>query len=1175
MRDFFAKTSKLLLTLLLMLSLVVTLSACGKSDDEINLDAAYDALVFGDLGAVDSDMDLFTAGMNGAVITWESSDEAVIDTDGTVTRPAVGEPNATVTLTATITIGEYSRTKVFTVTVIAEVPAEGYVDVEDLLTNASVGETVEITAIVQGVLDYGFMVFDDSAAIFIYGDGSGLNPGDEVTIKGEFMKYNGQPEIGNIDTITTVSTGNTLRTPVDSSIADIYLYDRDTTSNYLNNLLDYGRFIKITGTVTVVDGDVRLVGENDQYVTVYYKSNDEAIEVFEGLQITVPVVYYTYRTDKLENHVIYLGDGSDLEMALTDAEIVATLETYVATQIPVTVVEATTLTLPTTHPSIGGTISWASDNEAVINSTTGVVTPVAGERITVTLTATVSSNAESATVELEVVVGELVVTNIADVRAIPEGNTVKIQGVVTKVIGSEAYIQDATGALVLYGTDDNIVVGNELTVVGELDIYNGLFEVKNYDEITVVSTGNTVDPLVLNDLSELTIENQARLVSISGLYVIETPTIDTENHYSIYVADVNGNESIVRISKYGANKAALDTYLTGLVQGDLLDLTGVTVGWYYSGQFMPFDVSEITITTIANQTVEQKLDAAASMLGISTEIVGDITLPDTGFNGTTIVWASSDETVIGLDGTVATVSSDTDVTLTATISLDGTDLVIVIVVTVVAPEPQDVSDVLALNDDEEVVVQGVVTGIYRDGYFIYDGTGYIRIDSGYKSYPGDTIAIGDERIISGVLDTDYGVRELNSLIFDVFLTADNSIPEGTVITIDNLLLEDTSTTALYSNLLSISGTLVKVVGTYTDYYIEDESGDRVYIDYRSNSDALALIDFYAGLDATVVISLLDYHSSDANWEVIVSSVDDITVTATEAEIAALALASALGEVETEFASDGTVTLITSIDLIPGVSIAWTSSNDLAIDPTTGAVVVTAEVNETVTLTATVTYGLETAQGTVDVDLIGVIPLSTVAETLALTDGDVVKVQGVVTAIMDNNVMAIEDADGTAIIVDTFGSSIADYSALGLQVGDLVTIIGSRGFYKVNNVENVNSIVVESSGNAVTAPIVVTDLAAFRADTDMYKPGKRYTFNSVELTFGNTSDYYFYFYADGVENEMGLIPSYSTGDIDFTTLTSGVVVSMTVLFYSSQADYPAAGTWRFAVTQASDFSVDPI
>ena len=62
---------------------------------------------------------------NTVTISWASNNAAIVvdGANATVVRPAVGEENATVKLTATITSGEKVITKVYTVTVPAELPA--------------------------------------------------------------------------------------------------------------------------------------------------------------------------------------------------------------------------------------------------------------------------------------------------------------------------------------------------------------------------------------------------------------------------------------------------------------------------------------------------------------------------------------------------------------------------------------------------------------------------------------------------------------------------------------------------------------------------------------------------------------------------------------------------------------------------------------------------------------------------------------------------------------------------------------------------------------------------------------------------------------------------------------------------------------------------------------------
>lgn len=66
---------------------------------------------------IKGNIELTTSGLNGSVITWKSSDEAVINKKGIVQRPSVGSLAKSITLTATSTKGVSSENKTFTVSV--------------------------------------------------------------------------------------------------------------------------------------------------------------------------------------------------------------------------------------------------------------------------------------------------------------------------------------------------------------------------------------------------------------------------------------------------------------------------------------------------------------------------------------------------------------------------------------------------------------------------------------------------------------------------------------------------------------------------------------------------------------------------------------------------------------------------------------------------------------------------------------------------------------------------------------------------------------------------------------------------------------------------------------------------------------------------------------------------
>lgn len=99
--------------LALMLALVLTLTLAGCKNDKVEDTSAADladaiqklSLDVTDSLAVTSDITLQSTGLHDSVITWSSSNTDVVTNDGVVTRPAIDAGDASVTLTATVTIG--------------------------------------------------------------------------------------------------------------------------------------------------------------------------------------------------------------------------------------------------------------------------------------------------------------------------------------------------------------------------------------------------------------------------------------------------------------------------------------------------------------------------------------------------------------------------------------------------------------------------------------------------------------------------------------------------------------------------------------------------------------------------------------------------------------------------------------------------------------------------------------------------------------------------------------------------------------------------------------------------------------------------------------------------------------------------------------------------------------
>jgi len=82
--------------------------------------AVLDGIDLGSLTAVNADLTLPTAPVNGVTLTWSTTNADVVTTGGDVTLPDYTDGDQTVTLTVTATLNAVTQTKTFTVTVTKE-----------------------------------------------------------------------------------------------------------------------------------------------------------------------------------------------------------------------------------------------------------------------------------------------------------------------------------------------------------------------------------------------------------------------------------------------------------------------------------------------------------------------------------------------------------------------------------------------------------------------------------------------------------------------------------------------------------------------------------------------------------------------------------------------------------------------------------------------------------------------------------------------------------------------------------------------------------------------------------------------------------------------------------------------------------------------------------------------
>jgi len=142
---------------------------------------------------------------------------------------------------------------------------------------------------------------------------------------------------------------------------------------------------------------------------------------------------------------------------------------------------------------------------------------------------------------------------LGEAREVARGSNVKLTGVVTARIGSNAFIQDETGAVYIYANRYNYTAlnpGIRVELTAKVTEYNGLLELTDIEDkkITAVDEGIEILPMEIS-LDEVGEDIESRYIRIDGLTVTEVVTSDTEKGYDVHVTD-GETKGIIRIDKY-------------------------------------------------------------------------------------------------------------------------------------------------------------------------------------------------------------------------------------------------------------------------------------------------------------------------------------------------------------------------------------------------------------------------------------------------------------------------------------------------------------------------------------------------------------------------------------------------------------------------------------------------
>jgi uncharacterized protein YdeI (BOF family) len=855
------------------------------------------------------------------------------------------------------------------------------------------------------------------------------------------------------------------------------------------------------------------------------------------------------------------------------------------------------LVLPTTglHEA---TVTWESDNAAIAADGTVTRPDVDAGDVTVILTATVTVGSASETKEFRVKVldqdpSAAVTVKVLESSAVAKGDIVEVTGIVVGIISPYGYqLADDTGVVYVYlGSTPEVSIGDNVTVLGEKEVYYGMTEVVNLQSTVVNSTGNALPAFVATDLGALGAQNPETtdwyndMLATSGLVMVDEDDVNLV----WFTQDLE----MVKVQLYTSSSSTDDAAKAKVAEVEALDGKKVDLDLIVKDYYSSSDTWRVVMNGHHNVTEsimfrlaeKAKLAAAYTSMyfnSLPSEIVVDLdlpmesplfpdTTPDDESDDVVLSWSSSNEDVIDNEGKVTLpVGQNEEVTLTLSVQIQDVTITKDYVLNVKDANtvtPIGIADALALEDGASLIVEGIVTAVFNEndypGVHLIDAAGNVLYAEGAID-----AEIGDKIVVQGNLDTftsfSNSRRQLSNAVKISEVDTGNVFTAATDVDAAGLVaLYEAATSKVYTMTLVLEGTSY---GNFDFVGVVDGTDIVMKDDYFPTLETY--LDGNGAIEITFVVQGIDY-----------SDVKIIPIAFPGLDAADVsAIVEAIVAVPESTTND--LDLVTEIPLFDAV-VTWTSTNT-AIDPATGVVTRPAngEGDATGNLVASVVIG---DAAPVELTFAITVPEEpaepdTVATTLALANDAPVYVTGIISFIDGDNTFWIEDADGTTIFVDDYNEAI-DMGALDIEVGDEVIVAGLRGTYKVELIDGVTEVTVVSDGNTVynvaTIAVNVTDVDAFRTATTIDDFGKWYTFTDV-VVVKKTSSYIYIKTEDGLSSGAGQIAIRIDESDTLPAIEEGDTVTFTAFMYgASQNPFDRNDSiWRLAVLDATTVTVTP-
>lgn len=405
---------------------------------------------------------------------------------------------------------------------------------------------------------------------------------------------------GSLSTLDAVNNGIAVDIEdgtIEFETAPNFYFTIDTTNGTIKSAS--GLYIGVTAN----SNGLKQSEKSSDYKNSFSIENGVAVIKSEA----GPTLRYNYASDQLRFR-FYKSGQQDIQLYKKDTPTNKVADPTFSPVDGTTFTESLKVSISCT--TTGATIYYTTNGDTPTTNSTAYSAP-----FNITETTTVkaiamkngmsNSNVVSATYTKK---EALTVLTIAEARAQATGE-VATKGVITSLNGNNAYIQDATAAIYIYGSCGSFSIGDEITVQGTLSTYKGLLEITP-TSCTRESSNNTVTPEVMTIAQVNASTNQGWLVKI------EEATVSTISGQDVTIAQ-GDNSVLVRF-----NNTNDITFATN----DIITLTG-NIGCFNTVQIANPTIIEVQeneegLITVSNTSVNVTADGGDGIIEVTYTNIG-------------------------------------------------------------------------------------------------------------------------------------------------------------------------------------------------------------------------------------------------------------------------------------------------------------------------------------------------------------------------------------------------------------------------------------------------------------------------------------------------------------------------------------------------------------------------